>query len=372
MAPGDPPKTAAPEELVTQPCGPEDRAEQVELFNACFKKRVEVDNLKWRYDRCPHGRSTTVVTRPTGGRAVSGYACNPRRVLHRGDETTATIVGETGDVMTHPDWRGRGIFSALDAAAMRDTAERGWAGVFGLPNRKSAHIFCKIGWDQVGTIRPWSFVLRATKEAKAERFREGRLAAWTTGRAAKGCARALKSLQDAVGQSFTARPLQRFPDEVEALSRQVEADFDWMVRRDADYLNWRFIDTPTQAHRVQGIFDRQDRLAGYVVVQPPSEGSTVGHLVDVLAADPVARSLAVATGLVQLRERGASLAQSWAIDGSFWQEVLQTAGFLPPKPENHLIVIHYTQDPDHPVARAGADASRWYLTDGDRDDETVG
>ena len=51
---------------------------------------------------------------------------------------------------------------------------------------------------------------------------------------------------------------------------------------------------------------------------------------------------------------------------------LEEAGFLPPKPENHLSVIVRIHEPAHPLAQAALDASRWYLTDGDRDDETMG
>src|SRR5689334_16968700 len=94
-------------------CGPEDRARQAELFNACFKKRVDAAALAWRYDRSPHGASISFLTLE-GERGVSGYACSPRRMLARGDEATSAPVGETGDVMTHPDWRKRGLFSALD------------------------------------------------------------------------------------------------------------------------------------------------------------------------------------------------------------------------------------------------------------------
>jgi len=33
-------------------------------------------------------------------------------------------------VMTHPDWRKKGLFSALDRACMQETARQGWPIVF--------------------------------------------------------------------------------------------------------------------------------------------------------------------------------------------------------------------------------------------------
>lgn len=369
---GSDPGNISRDQLELVACGPEHRAEQAELFAACFKKGDGPEHLGWRYDDCPHGQSVSIVARPPGGRAISGYACNPRTVLHFGREATRTTVGETGDVMTHPDWRKRGIFSDLDRRAMEETGRLGWSAVFGLPNRRSAHIFLELGWEQVGLIRPHSFVVRKSPASKAERFKEGRLAALLTGFHATQCGRAAKRLSQAAGASFVAERLERFPEEVEELARRVEQNFAFMVRRDAAYLNWRFLDNPSGLHRAVGIRTRQGALVGYAVVQLPRAGSSVGWLVDVLAPDEPARARAICAGLDLLREHGAEVIQAHAIDGSFWERCLSGAGFLPPKPENHLIVILYRHDRQHPAFADGVDAASWYLTDGDRDDETVG
>ena len=159
---GPDPATVTNDELVLGVCGPEHRAEQARLFDACFKKGATAEDLAWRYDRCPHGSAVSLVSRPPGGEGISGYACSPRLALARGDEATMTPVGETGDVMTHPAWRKRGIFSGLDRRAMEETAARGWALAFGLPNRHSAHIFLELGWERIGVVRPYSYPLRAT------------------------------------------------------------------------------------------------------------------------------------------------------------------------------------------------------------------
>lgn len=105
------------------PCGSEHRPEQVELFKACFTKRVEApEPPRAVRPRSPPGRSTTQVGRPKGGRALSSCAGNTRRVLHRGDESSAATIVDRHDA---PPWRVRGIFSSLVAAASRNTAERG-------------------------------------------------------------------------------------------------------------------------------------------------------------------------------------------------------------------------------------------------------
>ncbi len=365
------PATVANEDLSVELCGPADRPEQARLFNACFKKALGPEALRWRYDQSPHGTSVSVVARPPGGEAISGYACNPRRALAGGDEATFATIGQTGDVMTHPDWRKRGIFSSLDAEALRETARRGWPLVFGLPNRRSAPTFLKLGWSAVGTLRPWSFYASAGGAARAVRRREGRGRAALLPLARLRCAAGLRRLRRAA-RGLTVAPLERFPDAVLPLARAVEERFALMVRRDADYLNWRFVDTTAGLHRALGVYRPGGSLAGYAVVQRPREGERVGYLVDALAPEPAALAAAVGAALELLAAAGASVVQATAVDGSFWQRTLEGAGFLAPKPQNHLIVIAYLHRPEHPLARAAVRAADWYLTDGDRDDETMG
>jgi len=356
-------------EFTVQACGPHDRGAQAQLFSACFKKSTDSAGLAWRYDQNPHGRALSFVQRASSGEFVSGYACSPRRAVPSGDEARSAIVGETGDVMTHPAWRKRGLFSALDVAAMAEARQLGWPIVFGLPNRRSAHIFLELGWERVGTLRPWAFVLRDGRAAREERAKEGRLRGWLTPLAARSGRAARARLRS--GAPLRAQRLTAFPRDVADLSRRVEPRFALMVRRDADYLDWRFLRGPAGLHRAIALYDGP-RLAAYVVVQVPRPGESIGYLVDLLAADDAGVAAALEAGLAALEGVGASVVQATAIDGSWWNGVLSGAGFQPPRAENHLTVIVHVHDATHPLGQAARDPRRWYLTDGDRDDETMG
>lgn len=290
-------------------CTPAERAEQARLFNACFKKDVDADDLAWRYDRNPHGAAVSLVSRPPGGEGICGYACSPRLAVPHGDREQASLVGQTGDVMTHPDWRGRGIFSGLDAACMREVARLGWALVFGLPNRRSAHIFQKLGWETVGKVRPFTFVLRSDAASRKARLVDGRLRAMLVPMAAAAGRLARRKLRKRAGSGYEVRPLDSFPHEVDELSQRVERDFAFMVRRDADYLDWRFLRNPSGRHRAFGVYDRDDRFHGYVVIELPRPGSPAGFLVDALAPDPKALAAAFEGALVHLSAAGASYVQ---------------------------------------------------------------
>lgn len=361
-----------PPEVEVHLCRPQDREAQATLYNACFKKRLDGRALSWRYDQSPHGRSVCFLSRTPSGEGVSGYSCSPRIALAKGDESTRALLGETGDVMTHPAWRKKGLFSALDRACMAETKRLGWPAVFGLPNRRSAHIFLELGWKKAGTVRPWTFLLADGDQARRERAKQGRLQGWLVPLGVRKGRAARAKLVERAGKRFQAKALESFPIEVVELSRSVEKRFAWMARRDKAWLEWRFLQSPSGLHRALGIFDERGNLAAYAVVQLPRPGEPVGWLVDVLARDDDAFAAAISAGLERLELQGAALVQAHAVDGSWWCERLQEAGFLPPKASNHLIVIAWQNDPSHPIAQSLLDARGWYLTDGDRDDETVG
>ncbi|MDA1265686.1 MAG: GNAT family N-acetyltransferase [Planctomycetota bacterium] len=358
--------------LSTRATTPEDRAEQAALYDLCFQKEDGSRIVPWRYDRNPHGPAITRVAADEGGALLSHYACSPRVVLHRGEEPARPLVGQTGDVMTHPEHRKLGIFSRLDRESMADANESGWSMVFGLPNRQSAHIFTRdLGWKEVGKIRPWTFVLVPNAAARTERMKAGRLASaavpWTFWR---GTMRRGALRKNSFGK-INVVPLARFSEEVDAVGQAVAKDFPFMVRRDHAYLNWRFFDAPSGRFQAQGAFAPGGAMVGYCIVQLPEKPGEVGYVVDVVGINDAAIDGCIEASLGHLQKSSASVARAHAIAGSWWEKRLRHSGFRAPKADDHKIVIAHLLDEENPLCKAASNPASWYFTDGDRDDELV-
>ncbi|MEY2745843.1 MAG: hypothetical protein RL112_885, partial [Planctomycetota bacterium] len=232
---------------------------------------------------------------------------------------------------------------------------------------RSAHIFLQMGWRQAGVIRTRTHWLEGGSRARELRRREGRWRVWTTPFAAASSARARAALD--VGAT-RLEEWSSFPDEVESLARQFEASHALVLRRDPDWLDWRFFQGASRAFRAFGL-RRAGALAGWFVLQKPGADG-VAWLADAMALDEAAWGALGAHAARVAREAQAVALRANAIDGSPWAARLAALGFLPPRRQDHLIVIVHLHDPDHPVAREAADASRWWFTDADRDDETMG
>ena len=343
-----------------------DRVEQGELYNLCFGKQDGVPALKWRYDGCPHGQTLAPIARDPGGRLVASYACSPREARFRG-EALAPAIGQVGDVMTAPGLRSRGVFTDLHWNAMSRARARGWAATWGLPNKSSGRIFFgKLGWVLAGYIGPWNFLLRSDAAARRERLVNGRLASWGVPWAAwRG-----RRVRTRLGVSeCSVAPLEHFPESVGDLSSHVEAGFDWMVHRSAAYLNWRFLEAPSGLFRAFGVWDRAGHLVGYSVTQRPRVDSHVGFVVDLLGADRAAEGAALEAALGDLDAQGAAVARAYGMRNSAWEQLLERGGFR--RPRGYKPVGAYALDERNPVGAATLDTSRWFFTDGDRDDETA-
>jgi len=353
---------------VTRRATPADRAAQAALFDACFQRKDGAEVLPWRYDAGPHGASLArVVDGPCG--LVASYCCSPRVLQTASGPVT---IGQTGDVMTLPSERGKGLFSALDRAVLEDARAAGWPVVFGLPNSSSAHIFTRdLGWSEVGRVRPWTFVLAPDAGARAERLRVGRAASalvpWTYWR---GTMR-MGHMKDLFFAKANVVAIARFKPEVDAVTDEAARASSWAVRRDHAYLNWRYCDAPSKRFKAHGVFEPSGRMRGYAVVQLPARGEAVGYVADIVALDRVAFAAAMEAALSHLRKAGASVARAHAIDGSRWQQELVWSGFRAPKAADSKAVIAHILDERHPLAAVARDASRWSFTDGDRDAELI-
>lgn len=363
--------TTETQPAASRPATQEDRAPQATLFDQCFSRSDGAQVLPWRYDHSSHGEALSTVVDGDSGALIASYACGPRVILQAG-KASAT-VGQTGDVMTAPEARGKGLFSGLDRETLARAKEAGWPAVFGLPNRSSAHIFTRdLGWKEVGHLRPWTFVLVADAGARAERMKASRAASaavpWTAWRGTMARGRLRKQFFGKIN----VVPIARFKPEADAVSSQVAAKHPWFVRRDHADLNWRFIDAPSKRFRAHGVYEPSGEMSGWCVVQLPERGETTGFIADIVAANEVSFAGALEVGLGHLRKAGASVARAHAVEGSHWEATLKKSGFRAPGPEDRRPIIMHVLDEGHPLAAVAMDPRQWYFTDADRDAELIG
>lgn len=121
---------------------------------------------QWRFFGGPYGICPSIIAMD-GDRAAAFYTVWPVK-LKLGNEI---ILGaQSMDTMTHPDYRGRGLFVKLAMACYEVCAARGYEALYGFPNSNSYPGFLRrLNWDHTGDIPHWVRPLKLSKHQAVPR-----------------------------------------------------------------------------------------------------------------------------------------------------------------------------------------------------------
>jgi GNAT superfamily N-acetyltransferase len=221
--------------------------------------------FRWKHLENPFGRSFMIVAESDG--RIIGFRSLMRWRFRLGGEERFVESVRPVDTATHPDYRGRGVFSMLTRAALeslRDQVDL----VFNTPNPDSLAGYLKMGWQVVGTLRPSIQVCRPSLWRAARR---------------------------SATSSVSERPKIVAPSAAEALVDEAalaELIGDAEVPRQRyatpiglDYLRWRYADAPLLDYRAVRE-DRDGRLDGLAFFRARREGSLWGIVVSQLFVRP--------------------------------------------------------------------------------------
>lgn len=118
-----------------------------------------IEYLEWQFYENPAGPARIYGFRNLEGDLVALYAAVPQHVK---DEDGVVIARMVQDVMTHPDYRGRGLLHRLAERCLLDMREAGEVG-YTFPNEKSANSFQRTGWTQLCIVPARQIKLSSSK-----------------------------------------------------------------------------------------------------------------------------------------------------------------------------------------------------------------
>ncbi len=341
---------------------PTDVDDWVRLFNDSFGKSKDARTFHWKYRDNPHGAAVARVACDGDGRVVGAYAYVPRRFRRDGERI---VMMQASDAMTVPDWRGRGIFTGLDDLACEACGAAGVPLAYAYSGRLSLNGFLRNGWKLIGHAPLWRFVFRSRRGLRR----------W--GRAGQAASAAAPALDVLLGWRNRARlrphdaaeltRIERFDTSVDELFEALVPPQGLIGERTAEWLNWRYVDTPEQRQEVFGL-RRGDRLDAYFVAEWV-DGH--GYLVDHLARDEDSTRSLLAAFTLLCRERAVEEASALLFEHHPSVPVLRELGYRRPlrnKPFRDVFpfIVRVCSDAARPDDEQ---MSRWHLADGDRDPE---
>ncbi len=227
----------------------------------------------WQYKRNPHMPSDgPLIWLAREGQTVVGqYATMPVKLLVQGKEIDAAWGM---DVMVAPERQRQGLGEVLFR-----TWDRNVGASLGLGLSDSSYrLFGKLRWPDVGPVP--CFVKPLTRRAL-------RRPGWSV-----GANRLLSAITlPWIRLISRTRPLQgevrvigHFDQQFDALWARVSPHFAFIVKRDAAYLNWKYIQAPHVRYTI-AVLERGGEAAGYIVYRHVQEArGRVTIIVDWLTA----------------------------------------------------------------------------------------
>src|SRR5919201_511998 len=289
------------------------------------RSHIDEAEFEWWFDRNPVGRRL-ISLGVDNGRVVGVAAMSFFRMLLSGEERAVAIPVH---VATEAPYRRQGVFSALELNNEREAAADGSPITITFPNRASHRIFVgRLGWVDLAGRRSPRGGLRPP------------------------------SGEPVVDGDVRVEPLERFPPEADEVWRTAAPGYGNHVVRDAEFLNWRYADTP-RTYRRFGAY-RGGRLRAVAIVgHTVKQGVSSGFLAD-LVSPPDAHDERVAL----LRRAAAEVDADAliALPPRAQRRSFLRAGFLPTNRK-----IRFVGKVLRPGERLDPDPGAWHFTLGDFD-----
>jgi hypothetical protein len=326
-----------------------------EVFGALPESRYP-----WLYESNPAGEAVVHLLRENSSdQWVGSTAAFPRTLQSRGEPLNAGIAG---DLMVLQRHRSVGPAISLQKALLATCTEQHLDVVYGFPNRNSAVIMRRVGYE------PLASLLELVLPLKSHYFIQKHIHSLPLSRAASifvdlalrfrgGMSRVRRSSasEDFVTDSFD-QPFDEF-------WQRVSPRFALIGEKSASFLNWRYSHCPFRVYKVFGVRGKgSGPLFGYIVF---TEDNNRVQIIDFAWDEASIRLEEIIARFVRLQRKGGAEAVTVSIAGS--PDVsgrFRRMGFRSRGERSPLLIFRPTG------SRLGLDATghgSWYLVSGDND-----
>ncbi len=278
-----------------RPYRSEDKKKVQELWEICFKKKIEKELWDWKYEKSPYGAKLLLCCSDHDAVAV----------LYGGIPYLANWNGKTikiahlMDIMAHPEYRGWLFIKTAKAFFDTCTGFPEPDFLYGLPGGKHY----RIGHKLLKYRKLAGGMVHLT--ARTSELAMQRPSIWNR-----------------------VFPVTSADKRFDRLWLKLKSGYPFSIIRDSRYVNWRFFNHPQHVYEVWGygsVFSSE--MKGYVVLLRDSENESV-YLVDILMDQLPGRfhDLFCRIGSVLMKD-GISEIKAWLPAHHFLCESAQASGF---------------------------------------------
>ena len=233
---------------------------------------------KWMYIDNPAGDSRIWVA-DHNGKIVSSRSVILVKMKIAGETVTAS---QNTDLMTHPDYRRQGIFSALEKKSFNQLKEEGIPLTYSFPSNMSYPGYIKSGeFFDTHALRTMVNPLNLEKMLKRRIKNKFLLKIYTLiGYLFINIFYKTKKPPEVDGLTITK--ISSFDDRINGFWKNISNEHEIIVIRDKEYLNWRYVDVPNVEYTIY-LAEEGGEICGYIVLRCAKQDQLSGHIIDIIA-----------------------------------------------------------------------------------------
>jgi len=259
---------------------PGDEKQILNLFREGFHEERTIDHWTWEYRKNPVAKGMVFLA-DSNAEIVGHYAVIP--TLFRVGEQDV-LGSQSVDTVTLEGFRRKGVFTTLARLTYEKAKSKGVRFVYGYPNRFSYHgLVKKLGFQEVATVPKLAktLSLKGLLLRISKRPRVLRKFSFLGKMPTRHSDRTKPSNTNKVHIAERTGP---FGPEFDELWNRTKKDFRVATVRNADYLNWRYVERPMSKYE---IFEAREknRILGFIIGRMLGQDSwKEGYVVDFLCA----------------------------------------------------------------------------------------
>jgi len=297
-----------------------------------------------------------------GNTLVGIKSMTPKRI-----KILAAVVdgAETGDTFTHPDYQRRGIFTRLFKAAKECGLDARIDFIYGLPNEISLLGYeRKLDYAQVPIKLHTLVKPLKSKQVLKIKLRSPLLAVVLSPVIDAGSQAIFRiGMRGAAKSDVLIYTEPAFPEDIDTLWEQASKNYNVMLMRTKDYLDWRYVTNP-DTYSILIARNRDGAILGYMVIKIGfPDNIPTGFICDFLTIqdDPNVFKKLLSTALQDFCHRKVSFVFTRAVKGSLYYRILLWLGFLP---RSRAPIVCYRNELGNQVLGGHY---KWHFTMGDSD-----
>lgn len=255
---------------------------------------------EWKHFKNPFGISSGIAAEEEG--KIIGLRVLMQWMWAAGGKSFQAV--RAVDTVTHPDWRGKGIFSRLTSTLLEEIAKEGVSFVFNTPNQFSKPGYLKLGWKEVTRIPLW---IRPLKPVRI---------AW----------RLIRKSEPPVFKNEES-PIQKVLENSDWESCLDPTESRLHTIRTSKYLRWRYCEIPGFVYHAR--YRTENNSSALIIFRHRQRRGLHELSISELLVSPEGAKLGKDLLEETIQASGADYAAGIAADETIEQELFRKCGFFP-------------------------------------------